>query len=107
MTIFDTGSMQIERHVALLENESLDPWQYRMLSVYVVEGYLYVARALGWSRQALGRYLGLYVNPKDCYTIYRWEKGLARPRSHFRLAMSLLAFNHQSAYRRELARTTS
>ena len=40
---------------------------------------LALRRALGWSRQTLGRYLGLYVNPKDCYTIYRWEKGLARP----------------------------
>ena len=51
--LFDTGSMQIERHVALLENESLDPWQYRMFSVYAVEGYLYVARALGWSRDPM------------------------------------------------------
>jgi hypothetical protein len=51
--LFDTGSMQIERHVALLANESLDPWQYRMFSVYVLEGYLYVVRTLGLSRDPM------------------------------------------------------
>ena len=41
-------------------------------------------RALGWSRQSLGRHLGIYVNRRDCYTIYRWEKGMSRPNGALR-----------------------
>lgn len=55
--LFDTGAMQIERHVALLENESLDPWQFRVLSTYLLEGYLYIVRELGWSRDPMSAML--------------------------------------------------
>ena len=52
-SLFDTGSMQIERHVAILQNQSLDPWQFRVLSAYLVEGYLFLVRELGWSQDPM------------------------------------------------------
>ena len=68
---------------------------------------LALRRALGWSRQKLDRYLGLYVNPKDCYTIYRWEKGLARPRPCFREILAELAVKYLDEYWNELEQLSS
>jgi len=55
--LFDAGAMQIERHVSILQNQSLDPWQFRVLSAYLVEGYLFVVRDLGWSQDPMGAML--------------------------------------------------
>ena len=55
-------------------------------------------RALGWSRQRLGRYLGLYVNRRDCYSIYRWEKGISRPRKALKAKMLGLVMKVQGRY---------
>ncbi len=43
------------------------------------EQVLALRKAMEWSRRELGIYLGLYVSFKDCFSIYRWEKNLARP----------------------------
>ncbi len=43
------------------------------------EQVLALRKAMDWSRRELGIYLGLYVSSKDCFSIYRWEKGIARP----------------------------
>lgn len=48
---------------------------------------LALRKALGWSRQQLGRQLGVYVGKCDCETVRRWEKGICRPRPHFRAIM--------------------
>jgi len=63
---------------------------------------LALRKALGWSLQELGEYLGLYINPRDCYTVYRWEKGLAKPRRQFRLELSRLASQFREDYQNEL-----
>ena len=55
-------------------------------------------RALGWSRQELGYYLGLYLNRRDCYTIYRWEKGISRPRKALKAKMLGLVMKVQGRY---------
>ncbi len=57
--LFDAGAMQIERHVSVLQNQSLDPWQFRVLSAYLVEGYLFTVRDLGWSQDPMGALLVL------------------------------------------------
>jgi transcriptional regulator with XRE-family HTH domain len=63
---------------------------------------LALRKAIGWSRQSLGRHLNLYLNPKDCYTIYRWEKGLARPRRWMRMKLCFLANCYREKYLHEL-----
>jgi len=55
--LFDAGAMQIERHIAVLQNQSLDPWQFRVLSAYLVEAYLFVVREIGWSQDPMGAML--------------------------------------------------
>jgi hypothetical protein len=40
------GGGQLQRHRAVLEGSSIDPWQYRILSEYAVEGALRLARRL-------------------------------------------------------------
>ncbi len=40
------GGDQLKRHRAVLEGTSIDPWQYRVLSEYAVEGALRLARHL-------------------------------------------------------------
>lgn len=44
---------QLERHNAVLNNAAPDPWQYRVLSEYLVEGALVVARRLSPERAAI------------------------------------------------------
>lgn len=40
------GGEQLHRHRAVLEGTSIDPWQYRVLSEYAVEGALRLARRM-------------------------------------------------------------
>jgi hypothetical protein len=39
--------VQIQRHLNVLRGSAIDPWQYRVLSEYVVEGFLFITRSLG------------------------------------------------------------
>ncbi len=38
-------------------------------------------KSIGWTRQELGRFMGVYVNPTsgDCNSVRRWETGESRP----------------------------
>jgi transcriptional regulator with XRE-family HTH domain len=68
------------------------------------EEILALRKALGWTRRDLGYYLGAYLNPRDCYTVYRWEKGLAKPRRWFREQLRQLANYFAKDYISEIAK---
>jgi len=38
-------------------------------------------KSIGWTRQELGSFMGVYVNPTsgDCNSVRRWETGESRP----------------------------
>ncbi len=40
------GGWQLERHRAVLEGTSIDPWQYRVLSEYLVQGFIWLVQRL-------------------------------------------------------------
>lgn len=49
----DKGA-QVQRHRAVLEGNAGDPWQYRVLSAYLVEGTLQLCRSLGIRAYSVG-----------------------------------------------------
>ena len=60
-------------------------------------------KAVGWTRRDFGTYLGVYVSSKDCFSVYRWEKGIARPHLVHRAKMLQLVVMFESEYLKVLA----
>ena len=61
---------------------------------------LALRKCTGWSRADLGGVLCMYINgPKrDCYGIYRWERGLCRPHKATRTKLVCLAEMFREEY---------
>jgi hypothetical protein len=57
-------------------------------------------KAIGWSRADLGNLLTIYINVdrRDCETVRRWERGLARPQKLHRIKLVILAEKFRDAY---------
>ena len=53
----DTG-VQIHRHLKMMEGHAGNPWQYRVLSAYLVEGLIRVLRAAGVSHPHVPAFIG-------------------------------------------------
>lgn len=91
--------IQIERHRAVLENAAKDPWQYRLMSEYITEAGIRVAKALDihnphatafvFTRYAQGLLIFL-----ACFLYYTM---LGLPRAHTVVAVTLLALGMSNA----------
>ena len=68
---------------------------------------LALRKSIGWTRRGLGSVLGLYLNARDCYTIYRWEKGLSKPHQIYRAKLLQLVERFRSEYLEALRLVTN
>lgn len=100
---------ELKRHRALVEGTSADPWQYRILGDYLIEGIIRLARRIGISSAELKAFIIFRVFQNffifiaaGCY--WRW---LGLKRLHTLIALAFLAWGiSYSVYRSGLAFST-